>query len=60
MKNRQVPMTNEQWTVKAEKIRRKHNLNSKSEAVRYSVDKEYELIELEPRNSNAELKEEEK
>ena len=54
MKNRQIPMTDEQWEVKAEAIRRKLNLNSKSAAVRKATDKLYTDLNLAPLNSNAE------
>jgi hypothetical protein len=42
LKSRQIPLSNKQWNEKAEAIRRKYNLQSKSEAVRYCIDKEYD------------------
>lgn len=54
MKNRQVPMEDKHWNKQAEAIRRKLNLNSKSEAVRVSIERTYNELCLQPQNSEAE------
>jgi len=57
MEKKLVAFKKEQWNNKAEAIRRNKNLSSKSEAVRYSVDKTYSDLELEPITAPAELEE---
>ena len=55
MKSRLVQTTDEQWNIKAETIRRKYNLNSKSAAMRLALDEKYDKLTTTPRNSEAEL-----
>lgn len=55
MKSRLVQTTDEQWNIKAETIRRRYNLNSKSAAMRLALDEKYDKLTTTPRNSEAEL-----
>ena len=55
LKGRLVKTTDEQWNIKAETIRRRYNLNSKSAAMRLALDEKYDKLTTTPQNSEAEL-----